>query len=83
MVSDLPMMLISWSIGLEICCTTIQSQALWTKLRDVLQDNNCLVTSSILHLTDLLPGVVLVVPQDILQKIIVIVVSSCKYIVIS
>ena len=38
---------------------------------DVIQNKNCLVTSSILHLTSHLPDTwILVVPQDVLQIII-------------
>ena len=62
---------------------TLSPAILWTKVGDVLQHSNSMVASCLLHLTDLLPGVVLVVPQDVLQiNSSVIIPSSWKYIVI-
>ena len=59
----------------------LEHYILKTELRDVPQHANSMPVSWILYLTDLLPGVVLVVPQD-LPRIIISVPSSCKYIAI-
>ena len=62
---------------------TLFPEILRTKVGDVRQHCNSMITSCLLHLTDLLPGVVPVVPQDVLQKISsLLIYSSCKYIVI-
>lgn len=51
---------------------------LLTEVGDVLQDCYSMEGSSLLHLTDPLPGVVLLVLQDVLQIIYVNICSSCK-----
>ena len=59
------------------------NSSLRTELGDVLQHSYSMVVSCLLHLTDLLPGVVLVVvPQDVTQSIWPFGQSSCKYFVI-
>ena len=57
---------------------------LLTEVGDVLQDCYSMAVSCLFHLTNLLPGAVLVVPQDVLQIIfvIILILSSYKYIVI-
>ena len=61
---------------------TLSPVILRTEVGDVLQHSRSMGSSSLLHLTNLLPFVVLVVPQDVLQKIFVIDSTSCKYIII-